>query len=211
MPDSAQTVFDSDKIWDARSLTRRIDTIRAQWQSRRGPTSRSPYDSAPGYLKRHIYQLTCDLLKEFGSTEPAYEFSRPIFDEAAGLKRKSVKREPKPSDLLALALRAVVGTDETVMSRAERLRYVRELDYAGRHRIPDELLVGFIYQVGSWTSASGDGPKRLRQASASKHPACKPHGEMTTRPPQVWFDEARHSWSHFESCVHRPPDGELEQ
>jgi hypothetical protein len=98
-----------------------------------------PYDTPNGFLKREVYRLV----------------RRCINKQAVNLLRELVAKDdssPRPTayneqDPFYWGFMFVCGMDKRV-SRQDRWRFSNELQYAHKHNVPPELLVGFIYQIG---------------------------------------------------------------
>lgn len=122
-------------------------------------------DKPLSVLKRGIYQLVNELNgdRRHSSLEAAlvYIINKPL----------RVRFEDNPYHW---GLAAVSASGETGIDFHDSIsQYGRELLYARRHRIPEELLIGFIYQVG--------GAKRIRE-------------RLDREPFEDWF-HAELSWS----------------
>ena len=64
-----------------------------------------------------------------------------------GLRGRALTNQRSVKSIYLGLLGLIASDDE--LKRPEKYRYAAELTYARRHRVPAELLVGFILQVGS--------------------------------------------------------------
>lgn len=117
--------------WEARLTMIEAQSLRLE------PVT--PYDRPNGYLKREVYRLV----------------RRCIDKQAVNLLRELVAKDessPRPTayneqDPFYWGFMFVCGMDKRV-SRQDRWRFSNELQYAHKHNVPPELLVGFVYQIG---------------------------------------------------------------
>ncbi|MEP4529538.1 MAG: hypothetical protein ABJ050_19660 [Paracoccaceae bacterium] len=113
---------------------------------------RPPDDKVNSKLKRAVYKIVRDCIKAdlVHVLKESVEFQ---FGDKSQVK-------PSPSNAenpFYWGLTAVCGTDEK-LARSNKSRFSQELIYAHLHDVPPELLIGFIYQIGS----SDDIGRRLK-------------------------------------------------
>lgn len=116
--------------------------VIAEWVNREKQTGLSPSEAANGFLKRESYRLICHYI-EGGA---ARLFERVIRDNGKALS--SVVRladNPFHYGLSAMFARS------DLLSSADRSVYASQMVYAYRHGVPPNLLVGFLYQCGSFS------------------------------------------------------------
>ena len=120
----------------------RLTGIRRAWLMRReraiGGAKIAPYDIPSGLLKRELYMFGQQIIEEQMTAE-LMQFAerngaRTIGESADGL------------DLYRWMLTVFPGSE---VSRSEKRRLAHELQYARRHSVPAEYLVGFLYQSGA--------------------------------------------------------------
>ena len=132
---SAQLAEISDD-WDAT-----VQQIGAGMASRDGRDRElPPFDRAESYLKREIYSFVCRYLDE-GRAGPL----KVVLENEGDLPRDP-SFESNPFHWALVAMHEQTGG---VKVRWKISRYGRQLAYARRHRIPPELLVGFLLQTGT--------------------------------------------------------------
>jgi hypothetical protein len=116
------------------------DRILAETQRLRNVRGLTPYDHPDSHLKREVYRFVCRYLDE-GNTKQLnriLEANRvilprfPTFRENPFHWALSVLRDPKSDNI----------------KKYQVSRFGRQLIYAKRHKIPPELLIGFLYQSG---------------------------------------------------------------
>lgn len=119
------------------------DQLTAAVRERNAPAHRRPpFDTARGYLKREVYRYVCERLEKKAAV--ALEW---CIEEARGgrqPRRPSFKENPFHWVLLGLQ-----DNPELNLKKGEVSRFGRQLLYGRRHKVPPELLIGFIYQTGS--------------------------------------------------------------
>ncbi len=154
-------------------LRQRLQMIREEWEARSQQAGGlSPYERPSGYLKREIYQLARNLTQSATSSGVM-----PLLDEVRGRPARG-----KGAVSLLHGLMSMVVTDQQ-LQRTEKNRYADELQYALRHKVPDEYLIGFLLQIGSSQKTSADWSDNSRF--------------------EVWFDPAR------AACIERCVAGSL--
>ena len=137
---SAKT--EQESVIDVASRMRRIQRnwriynrgIDAKGQSR----TFTPFEKAQSYLKREVYVLGAELVAR-GEEEAARTYAR-LNDRPSG------HDSPDGPDLYKWLLS---GFSEEELGRSEKRRYSHELQYARRHQVPPQYLVGFIYQCAA--------------------------------------------------------------
>ena len=150
------------------SLQARCRSIHREWRAHRQvPRGECPAQRAPAVLKERIYVLAHELFER--CAEESWQFG--VGDVIRVSCDQRIPAEPKG---IWLGLLAIIDTG-AALNRSERHRYAVELQYARRHRVPVELLSGFIWQVG--------GAKRISKLSDDRH--------------ESWFDETRHTAEAF--------------
>jgi hypothetical protein len=117
------------------------ERILDRWQSLRNQGKRTPYDERNSYLKREVYRFVCGYLD--AGTEHALR--HVLEGEREDFPTSTTFRE-NPFHWAFFALRDPSAPD--AIEKFEVSRFGRQLLYARRHRIPPELLVGFIHQSG---------------------------------------------------------------
>ncbi len=131
----ARTKLLSEK---AAALEESLRDIVAQAQARAGQPH-SPFDSSTGFVKRRVYAL----VREFRKHLPLKLTLAELGDYPA---RASALTENRFHWVLtALHKRGLKG------SSSERRRIANELEYARRHDVPNEYVVGFLLQTGAGT------------------------------------------------------------
>lgn len=114
----------------------RIQAARKRWVAA-AETGEALYDQPRNVLRREAYELALEMIDDLD--EQALE--------KVNNHRKKLNSAAKPmNDLFRAIINLIVSVKE--VSREEQTRYACELEYARRHQIPTELLVGFILQVG---------------------------------------------------------------
>lgn len=131
---------------ECQRLRERCRAIQLKWKAlREGDAASSPAERAPGLLKRELYRLGWEL------HEKAWRSDAKELVRSATASARIDWNSPKA---IWIALLTLIDVGEK-LPRPERHRYAAELQYARRHRIPVELVNGFIWQVG--------GAKRIAQ------------------------------------------------
>jgi hypothetical protein len=151
-------------------LRQRLNRISNEWEDRSARADgQSPYERPSGYLKREVYRLARDLSRAGCDAN-----ARALLDKLRGRPARG-----KAADSLLHALMAAVVTDQQ-LQRTEKHRYAEELQYALKHKVPVEYLIGFLLQIGPF--------RRAADRSGA-------HGY------EAWFDQARASC--VEECLDR--------
>ena len=121
-------------------IQRRLRRIRDAWQTSANAcrASSSAYLRPSSLLKREIYLLAQDLVNKFGNS-----VAQSLVEQLG--HRISAVSDPHVKLFLAL-LNTIPDVE---LARTEKHRYAYELTYARRHKVPAELLVGFLLQVGA--------------------------------------------------------------
>lgn len=114
-----------------------------------GPYQPTKNESAKDFLRREIYALGAHLLR----WSPASSVMEELVD-----KIRSARTRPDKRGDVFHALLMCMYEDDSVISRQERWLMAKELAYAHRHRIPPELVCGFLYQSGPRTEM----PKKIK-------------------------------------------------
>lgn len=104
------------------------------------PVAVPPYDKPNGYLKREVYRLVRRCI-----AGGALETLKRIVAHDDSSSRPSAHNQVDP---FYWGFMMVCGMDDRIR-RQDRWKFANELLYAHRHDVPPELLVGFIYQIGS--------------------------------------------------------------
>ena len=120
----------------------KIATIRDLWLAAPRPGA-SLYDQPRNVLRRETYSLAKEMIDALKENE-----ALKVLDDL------------RIDDVFRAIVSLVVTADE--ISREEQTRYACELEYARRHRMPPELLIGFILQV----NLGKDIKKRILDADA---------------------------------------------
>lgn len=141
------------------NLAKRKRTILKNWKERElakqqvkanekvvPPTTTSPYDAPISYLRREIYRTVRSCLRTGGM-----DFLKNGFDEVTGaLPNKGAVRPTSENLANPFYLGTVyITAAEPTFSRTYRMRFSREMLYAHLHDVPPDLLIGFLYQIGS--------------------------------------------------------------
>lgn len=121
--------------------------LKTTWHD--GPYSHSKNEHAKYFLRREVYTLGLAITAEGTSGWSTAELVREM--------RGSVSRPDKLGGVFHDLLMCVYEDDSQV-SRRERSNYAHELEYARRHKVPPELLCGFLLQSGG----HGEVSKKLR-------------------------------------------------
>lgn len=131
-----------------RNLTHVISSWRLikQANSEVGP----PFDRPSSVLKRELYRIAHDLVVE-RENPGALAVVASLGHRMSDVPNERVK--------LFLGLLNVIADDE--LARTEKHRYANELAYARRHKMPVELLIGFLMQTGAG--------KRIKQLVDDPH------------------------------------------
>lgn len=119
------------------ALGEKLDWIVAD-AARRKPLSSGPAETSTGFVKREVYMLvrTWRIRRDDLRTALAELGHTPT-------RRSALINNPFHWVLRALKRRGLPIGDSEVR------RIATELEYARRHRVPDELVVGFIDQTGA--------------------------------------------------------------
>ena len=127
---------------------KRLDATQERFNLREGKKKRQqpktptpPYDKPNGYLKREVYRLVCDCIAD----RKVRALQRKVATNDSS-PRPSAHNEENP---FYWGLLAVCGINDPRVSRNNRSKFANELLYAHKHKVPADLLVGFIYQIGS--------------------------------------------------------------
>jgi hypothetical protein len=97
--------------------------------------------------------------------------------ELVSAVRSQSTRAARRKATIFLELFGLLLSDDE-LARSEKHRYADELEYARRHRVPTELLVGFILQSGTRSIA-----QKVRTESP-REPWFNPSRELTWGPPE---------------------------
>ena len=89
-------------------------------------------------LKRAIYRIAHELVVEHKNTR-ALDLIASLGHRLSDVPNKHVK----------LFLGLLNAIPDTKLARTEKHRYAYELAYARRHKVPVELLIGFLLQTGA--------------------------------------------------------------
>ncbi len=114
-----------------------------------GPYKPTKNESAKDFLRREIYALGAHLLR--------WPSAGSVVDDLVDKIRIARTRPDKRDDVFH-ALLMCMYDDDSAISRQERWLMAKELEYAHRHRIPPELVCGFLYQSGPRTEM----PKKIK-------------------------------------------------
>ena len=116
--------------------------IRHAWLGRRqeaiNGTKLAPYDIPLGLLKRELYMFGQQIIDERMTAE-LMQFA----------ERNGARTAGESADGLDLYRWLLTAFPEAELPRSEKRRLAHELQYARRHGVPAEYLVGFLYQSGS--------------------------------------------------------------
>ena len=119
------------------------DSLAAAVSKRNAPAEkRPPFDTARGYLKREVYRYVCERLDNKADRALEWCVEKTRGDRL--LRRPSFKDNPFHWVLFGLQ-----NHPELNLKKGEVSRFGRQLLYAKIHKVPPELLIGFIYQTGS--------------------------------------------------------------
>lgn len=109
-----------------------------------------PYDAAPGYLKRAVYEFVMDP----AVSADGHERLKAIVQS----ERNAVSRPGYIGENpFFWGFSLVFGHDDK-FPRADRSKFAEQLLYASKHQVPARFLVGFLYQIGGH-------PRVLKQRS----------------------------------------------
>lgn len=130
------------------ALRNQCDAIHTEWRKcvahatshGAGAHGITPYDKPNGYLKRAVYQLVRDCIDN-GAVELLQRFA----EDTEYPLRPSPHNQNNPFYWGIMA----VCMDDNRISRNNRSKFANELLYAHKHNVPSNLLVGFIYQIGT--------------------------------------------------------------
>lgn len=104
---------------------------------------RPPYDKANSKLKRAVYRLVRDCIKN----DLVHALKESVEHQFGD--RSHVKPSPANAENpFYWGFMAVCGT-ENKLARSNKSRFSQELMYAHMHDVPPQFLIGFIYQIGS--------------------------------------------------------------
>jgi hypothetical protein len=116
----------------------------------------APYYEPANVLKRSVYELVLDLEETdmagkiddlIDGIRVARENGKRLSDRRV-LRRLQKECETDTFYYILLGLEGV-GFDTFSLTRSNVTRFARQLNYARRHRVPPEFLVGFLMQTGS--------------------------------------------------------------
>lgn len=122
----------------ARDWQRRLQSVLREWRVSQTQDHSRPNDRPSSALKRGIYSLAKDLVEQMGNKAAA--------KLVEGLGHRISVSENQHSALFLGLLNAI---PDDQLARSEKHRYANELAYARRHKVPVELLIGFLLQVGA--------------------------------------------------------------
>lgn len=117
--------------------------VRTNTRFREDPGSgfeRTKAESAAYFLRREIYALGCHMKKRSPTTYDPQD----LIDAMRPKKTTRPDKEPGVFHALFMAM----YDEDTGQSRRDRWWMAQELEYAWRHRVPPELLAGFLLQSG---------------------------------------------------------------
>jgi hypothetical protein len=120
--------------WDAL-----IEPIIAEWRHRPA-TGAAPYDQKANYLRREVYRVVGNLLERS-------EGKQMIEAAVLGYCGREPTRLTMSQNPFFWGLKAVADRISLAPDRVSRL--AKEMNYAWRHNIKPDLLVGFILQTGA--------------------------------------------------------------
>lgn len=109
------------------------NTAHLQSQQKQSPTERPS-----SLLKRRLYELVDELVRD-KSMPGALQL----------LRQRGYRLSAHPDEAATIFLALINAIPDTELARSEKHRYAFELAYAFRHRIPVELLIGFVLQTGA--------------------------------------------------------------
>lgn len=115
-------------------------SIARAWRRQQQKEGLSPQESANGVLKREAYRVICHYIEH---RQAAY--FETVIRERGGALSSVIKLADNP---FHYGLTALFG-DDGILSRPDKSVFASQMVYAYRHRVPANLLVGFIYQCGS--------------------------------------------------------------
>ncbi len=118
-----------EEIWDEHS-SRRIRKVSPD------DASDTKNESAKNFLRREIYALGCQIL----NAPPSWDAS----DLLEKMECKTTRPDALENEFHALLVCVYRG--EQGLTRQDRSLVSKELKYAYCHRVPPELLCGFLYQ-----------------------------------------------------------------
>ena len=129
-----------------------VELVRQNIQAARSlpdELKRSPYYSHSNVVKRCVYEFFEHAKKRIkpGPLELVISDIRAasIGDDRARTLKKSMTKEPYYWLLTGLSL----DCPEANLCKSEVTRFAQHLNYARRHRVPPEYLIGFLMQTGS--------------------------------------------------------------
>lgn len=110
---------------------------------------KSPYYSPPNVVKRAVYRFVRHARKKLkpGPLEATIDKSRVAKAKGKILRtlKKDIRKEPYFWVLTGLFLDCPAAN----LRKPDVTRFAQQLNYAHRHKVPDEYLVGFLLQTGS--------------------------------------------------------------
>lgn len=112
---------------------------------------RSPFYSTPNIVKRAVYRFALENKRKLKSQplEDTIDKSRVAHAKGKILRglKKNIKKEPFFWLLTGLSLDCPAAN----IRKPDVTRFSQHLNYANRHKVPPEFLVGFLLQSGSLT------------------------------------------------------------
>ena len=131
------------KVWKERELAKK----QAKASKHVVPSgTTSPYDAPISYLRREIYRTVRSCLRTDGMG-----FLQSGFEEVIKVPSKSGSVRPTSENRANPFYVGVVyiTAGDPLFNRTYRMRFSREMLYAHLHDVPPDLLIGFLYQIGS--------------------------------------------------------------
>lgn len=113
--------------------------------------SKAPYYSVPNVVKREVYRFVLHARAELNLNllEDTIDASRVATANEQGKTlrtlKKDIKREPYFWVLMGLYLDCPMAN----LRKPDVTRFAQHLNYADRHDVPVEYLIGFLLQTGS--------------------------------------------------------------
>jgi len=135
-----------------------VDRVRTEIQAaHNGPNSKSPYYAQSSVIKREVYKF---VLEHRGKIKPDLIEDAILHycDTRERQKKLSEQRmlrflrsdyKSRPFYWALFGLEGCVGLGNFTLKQYDISRYARQLEYADRHYVPPEFLIGFIFQVGT--------------------------------------------------------------
>ena len=117
-----------------------VQQIKNQRLPRRNQPDLPPYEQEDNYWKREIYRFVCQHLDQ-----EAGKYLDLVLQEGE-VPPKGPRFKDNPFHL------AIYATKDQLAAKDQRWkvsRYGKQLVYARRHRVPAELLIGFLHQTGT--------------------------------------------------------------